>query len=156
MGGALTEDGGPSADGVQGTGGGFVTSSVAMKLMAKMGHVEGQVREDALGEILRGGIIRAFQSCDYVAFPGLELLGNVYLSASWTLACSPVLISNGFHVGQIYVLLIQPCPPLCRRSPQGLGLQGQGINKAIEVVGGRRRAGLGMNTQGGEVRSILD
>ena len=51
--------------------------------------------------------------------------------------------------------LLNPAP-LCDRSPQGLGLQGQGISKAIEVVGGRRRAGLGMDTQGGEVRSILD
>ena len=44
LGGALTEaGGGPSENGGQGTGA-FATSSVAMMLMAKMGHVEGQVR----------------------------------------------------------------------------------------------------------------
>ena len=91
MGGALTEDGGPLADGGQGTGGGFVTSSVAMKLMAKMGHVEGQVRDNALGEILHGGIIRPLQSCNDVAFPGLERSGNVYLSVSQCISDSCVL-----------------------------------------------------------------
>ena len=32
---------------------------------------------------------------------------------------------------------------------QGLGATGQGISSAIEVAGGRRRAGLGLNTGGG-------
>ena len=50
-----------------------------------------------------------------------------------------------------YQLLFDPphapgCVPFL--PTQGLGLEGQGISKPIEVVAGRHRAGLGLSTSG--------